>query len=353
MSKALFISAYLPLKSVPAAGNKLSYEKLEQLRHECASVDVITFANNHEAATLCGEYPYSSFYVFPIDIQARLTAAAAHPILPMGASVRAHLARRRTRDLLVTHDYNMIFVDFLQAAAILPANKRDKAELRVHDVMSQMYRRQMDRGGAASALAFVEWCRSLHYESNVLSGFSKVSFLSEKDRNLLCRHLDSSTATVVEMPVAANMLGSGRARLPQRGQMLFFANYARFENADAALYFVRDILPMIHAERPEAYVVLAGANPPDDIRALEGPSVKVTGFLDDPSNVFATSQIAVAPLRYGAGVKIKVLEALATGLPTVATPIGAEGIAPDKLLSVAGNAAAFARECIRLIGESQ
>jgi len=99
-------------------------------------------------------------------------------------------------------------------------------------------------------------------------------------------------------------------------------------NRDGVLWFVAEIMPLITARVPAARFVIAGSNPPPEIMALAGDSISVRANVSDAElhALYQTARVAAVPLRYGAGVKLKVVEALREGLPLVTTSIGAQGL---------------------------
>lgn len=121
-----------------------------------------------------------------------------------------------------------------------------------------------------------------------------------------------------------------REKSPELRSILFVAGFAHFPNVDAAQFLVREILPRLEKELGEVRVVLAGSHPTEAVRALAGPNIEVTGYVSDDelAKLYNQHRIAIVPLRFGAGVKGKIVEALSRGLPVVTTYTGAQGI-PD------------------------
>jgi GT2 family glycosyltransferase len=119
------------------------------------------------------------------------------------------------------------------------------------------------------------------------------------------------------------------ARTPPRSEVvLFVAGFAHPPNEDAAVWLVREIWPLIQSSRPQALLSLVGSSPTEKVRALAGPTVVVTGFVSDEelAERYTRARVALIPLRFGAGVKSKVVEALREGLPLITTPVGAQGL---------------------------
>ena len=106
--------------------------------------------------------------------------------------------------------------------------------------------------------------------------------------------------------------------------ILFFGAMGRQENSLSALWFIENVMPKI-SDLSVKFVILGG-NPPKELISKESPSVHITGFVDDIKPYFETAMCFVAPLILGAGIKVKILEALSSGIPVLTNKIGIEGI---------------------------
>lgn len=139
-----------------------------------------------------------------------------------------------------------------------------------------------------------------------------------------------------------------------RGDLLFVAGFAHPPNVDAARWLVESIMPKVWERRPETRLSLVGSNPTAEVLALAGDRVEVTGFVDDAElqRRYAQARVAVVPLRYGAGVKSKVVEALQQGLPLVTTSVGAQGLpGVHATCAVADDETALADHLLRLLAD--
>lgn len=110
--------------------------------------------------------------------------------------------------------------------------------------------------------------------------------------------------------------------------ILFVGGFNHPPNVDAVTWLVSDILPLVHKQHPGLCLHIVGSNPTAAVNALAGDQVIVHGYLSDEAldALYRRVHLAVVPLRYGAGVKGKVLEAVQKGVPLVVTSVGAEGI---------------------------
>jgi len=155
----------------------------------------------------------------------------------------------------------------------------------------------------------------------------------------------------IQVHVVPNIHGeehSGRTFEERKG-VLFVGSFPHHPNRDAAHWLVEEIMPLVRVEDPDICAYIVGSSPTDDIRALESESVRVLGWVPDLTNLLEHSRLSVAPLRYGAGVKGKVGESMAHGLPVVTTRLGAEGMGLEHEhdVLVADDAKSFAAEILR------
>lgn len=181
--------------------------------------------------------------------------------------------------------------------------------------------------GAARLAAGLRWLFARHYESWMFSPYRWVVVVSECDRDELRRLNPALPLAVIPNGVDLAAFSGGQGQEPRQPALLFVGNYEYPPNVDAARRLAADILPAVRARVPEAQLWLVGHAPPPELQALAGGAILVTGRVPDVRPYLARAGVFVSPLRLGAGIKNKVLEALAMGCPVVATPVSADGIA--------------------------
>lgn len=138
-----------------------------------------------------------------------------------------------------------------------------------------------------------------------------------------------------------------------RKGVLFVAGFAHPPNVDAARWLVTEVMPRVRERAPDLDLWLVGANPTAEVQALAGERVHVTGYVTDEQlqAFYRAARIAVVPLRFGAGVKSKVVEALRYGLPLVTTAVGAQGLEElDEVARVEDDPEAIAEAILELAG---
>jgi glycosyltransferase involved in cell wall biosynthesis len=130
----------------------------------------------------------------------------------------------------------------------------------------------------------------------------------------------------------------------QREGLVFIGGFQHPPNADAVLWYAREVLPRVRERLPGVRTYIVGSKVPATIRSLAAPDFVVTGYVPDVSPFFTGCRLSIAPLRYGAGVKGKVNLALSYGLPVVGTSPAVEGmhLVPGEDALVADDPEAFA-----------
>lgn len=156
-------------------------------------------------------------------------------------------------------------------------------------------------------------------------------------------------ANVAVIPVVEPPSTGALPGWDERNGVVFLGNYAHAPNVDAAEWICREIMPRVWQQLPALHLTLAGTDPTRAVRALAQRNVTVTGHVRDLAELLAKARVFAAPLRFGAGVKGKIVYALAHGLPVVTTPIGAEGIfGTNECDAIVSSAEEFAAQIVRL-----
>jgi len=140
-----------------------------------------------------------------------------------------------------------------------------------------------------------------------------------------------------------------------RRDILFVGNFNHLPNRDAVWWFVNEIFPKVHAALPEVTFKIVGSHMPEDIAAITAPGVDAIGWVHDLVPLYHSIRVVVAPLRYGAGIKGKLGESAAHGVPFVCTSIATEGtlMEHERDCLNADSAEEFAEAVIRLYSDAE
>lgn len=194
------------------------------------------------------------------------------------------------------------------------------------------------------------------YERRMFGGFGAVVVLTEADAAAL-----QALAPALPLAVIPNGIDLDHFQrmgiTPDPHTLIFTGNFEYAPNVDAARWLAREIFPLIRVKCPQARLQLVGNAPPPELRALDGgpgSAMHVTGRVPDVRPYLEGASVFVCPLRAGAGIKNKVLEAMAMGLPVVATPLSLDGIpataGEHALMAASGEALAAA--AVQLLQDS-
>jgi glycosyltransferase involved in cell wall biosynthesis len=195
-------------------------------------------------------------------------------------------------------------------------------------------RRIAAAAGCARLRARCEWARMLRYEAKVFRKADHVVAVSVSDAQIVQAVAPRTPVTAVPPGVDRSLLAPRRRR-PQPGTVLYVGHMEHFPNLDGLLFLYQDIWPQVRRARGDARLIVAGSGlreemarvAPDALAAMEADdSVTLAGFVPDLHALMDETAVLAAPLRLGGGVRNKVIEAMALGLPVVATHRAAEGL---------------------------
>lgn len=225
------------------------------------------------------------------------------------------------------------------------------------DVDSEKWLQYSSRFGFPKANLYrLEGRRLARYEERVARSVDLSVFVTEEEKNLFGERFPGARLQAVHNGVDLEYFRAGDPPYADNGappKLVFVGAMDYFPNAEAVQYFAAEILPLIRREVPEVEFEVVGRNPSSSVQDLakRDPKIHVRGTVPDVRPFLASATISVAPLRIARGVQNKVLEAMAMGVPVVATREAFEGIlaTPGRDLVVTNQPEEFAAETVRLI----
>jgi glycosyltransferase involved in cell wall biosynthesis len=180
-------------------------------------------------------------------------------------------------------------------------------------------------GGGQRLMVWAQLQAARLYERTMFNGYSGVVVVSKKDSQMLASLNPNLPLHVIPNGIDLGYFVSAETD-PSEPTLLFTGNFDYAPNVDAALYLAQDILPQVKREIPAARLMLVGNNPPETMRNLASADIEVTGRVPDVRPYLQQAAVFVCPLRFGAGIKNKLLEAMAMQKALIATPLSGEGI---------------------------
>ena len=264
----------------------------------------------------------------------------------MGVTIRVGYVRQ----VLKERPYDAILIEWFHSMDLIGEDIRTwqpQAKIIV-DAVDVEYRRLGIKAEVSGDP--VDIAKAADTKSRELAAYADADFVitvSDEEREILLREFPGlrlqSVPNIHRFP---NKLSS----LTDEPLMVFVGDYRVPPNVDAVKFFCRDVLPLIHARVPEAHFLVVGNAPTVEIRALASDRVTVTGYVPETAPYLQKSRVSVAPLRFGAGMKGKVGEAVSHGIPVVTTSVGFQGmeVKHEEDVLVADSPAEFADAVVRL-----
>lgn len=203
------------------------------------------------------------------------------------------------------------------------------------------------------AIASVEAPRLAGYERWLTGQFPATLAISRGDQAQFQEA--NPFADRVQIAPLGLPLGPGPTAREREPQTLIITGAMNYDpNVASVLYFAKEILPLIWQTHPEVRLQIVGAHPTAAIQALSGPQVTVTGFVPSLSTYLSQATIAIAPVTYGAGTQVKVLEAFQHATPLVATSVALRGsdVRDGEEALIADDPPSFAAAVARLLDDA-
>lgn len=229
-----------------------------------------------------------------------------------------------------------------------------------HDVYFQSIGRGLQQPGGTlrKASAGFEYLRAMRFELNVLGKVDLVQVCSRENQDYLLSFrpqlkpkMDATLRAGIDTTAYTYHPGP---RDPFT--MLFLGSFRHLPNAEALDWFVKHVLPHVIAQCPQAKLVIIGSDPPPrHSLPIDDNNVEIRGFVDDIHEPFRRYGVFICPILTGSGVRVKLLEAFASGIPCVSTRLGAEGLstADGEICRLADDPREFANQIVQLFQDPQ
>jgi polysaccharide biosynthesis protein PslH len=248
------------------------------------------------------------------------------------ANYRSTEYRARLEALLASNTFDVIVCDFLPPVVNMPNRLPCPTILFTHNVEAEIWRRHAETATnqLSRFLLTQQWHRMLRFEGRALAAFDLVLAVSEADSETFERLYPGALKApvhVVQTGVDTGFFQPDPAVSVRPEHLVFTGSMDWLPNEDGMQYFVRDILPLIRQQVPQATLSIIGRAPTPAVKRLaEQAGIEVTGRVDDVRPHIAAGSVYIVPLRIGGGTRLKIFEAMAMGKAVVSTTIGAEGL---------------------------
>ena len=267
--------------------------------------------------------------------------------------------RRAIADLLGKHGFDAVHADQLSMAQFAVDLSVPLRILDEHNAVWTIVRRAATEAkwSIRRIPAEFEWRKLRRYEGEICRDFDLTTVVSRQDYAALAEAAGADfRAEVIPIAVDTKQLAF-LPRTPEARHIISIATMFYPPNVEGVYWFARKVFPLIRRRSQQTHFLIVGSRPPAKVCRLARPGshIGVTGYLVDLESVLKQSAVMVVPVHSGSGMRVKILEAFARGIPVVSTTIGIEGIdaLPDVHLLVADSPDQFARAVIRVLEEPQ
>jgi len=330
--KVLFVSPY-PICPPVHGGGVFMYQTLRELSR-LATVHVVALLDQasqapaqEELRSFCAS---AEFLVRP-PTPAGLGSMRPHAVAEFASDDLDWLIHRQ----IYLHQIDVVQLEYTPLGQYARAYRRIPTILFEHDIYFQSIARGLAHmpGALARIKARYEYLRTLRYELGMLRRCDRVQVCTRENGEYLAGFLPRNGALRGRLQAGLRAgIDTARYDFSPSGRepdtMLFLGSFRHAPNVVALDWFVNEVLPRIVARRPEARLVVVGADaPPRHPYADRAPAIEIRGFVEDIREPLARYAVFVCPVRSGSGVRVKLLEAFSSGIPVVSTRLGAEGLA--------------------------
>jgi GT2 family glycosyltransferase/glycosyltransferase involved in cell wall biosynthesis len=351
--RVLFVSPY-PICPPAHGGGLFMYQTLYELA-ALAEVHVIALLDHPDqipANEALGEFCSSTEFLVRMEGRRRfLGSIVPHAVREFENSDLEWLIHRQ----LYTRRIDVLQLEYTPLAQYAGAYERIGCALFEHDVYFQSIARGLAtlRGAAKRISASFEYLRALRYELRALTRCDRIQVCTWENKRYLASFRPGLLPRLQEGLRAG--IDTSRydpaPRYREADTMLFLGSFRHGPNAVALEWFAGQVMPLILASRPAARLVVIGPDPPPRHAFADfGGAIEFAGYVEDLRPALERYAVFVCPIRHGSGVRVKLLEAFAAGMPAVSTTVGAEGLArkDGEFCLLADTPAEFARRVLWL-----
>lgn len=274
---------------------------------------------------------------------------------PVEVAAKESRSMQKKVNEIITNEFDIIQVEWLQMAHYLSFNRLKNIPLILveHDVAYIPSQRRIQTvNKVLKYIARRESNKMKNYEQKMCQNFDKILVMSEIDKNRLLMLNQNLDIRVVPNGVDTENI-QAKIKREDANSLLFIGWMKHQANRDALNFFLNQIFPLISKAIPNTRLYVVGQHTPKNIvnLAKSNPNIICTGYVKDVRDYLYNCTTYICPLRISGGTRLKILEAMAAGIPVVSTSIGAEGlnVTADENILIADTPEEFAEMTIRFL----
>jgi GT2 family glycosyltransferase/glycosyltransferase involved in cell wall biosynthesis len=355
--KVLFVSPY-PICPPVHGGGVFMYQTVRELARLCELhlVVLLDLPGQREAHRELDDLCASTEYI--VRLAGRQRAFG---------SIEPHAAREfRNRDLawlihrqIYLHGIDVLQLEYTVLGQYAGRYRRIPSILFEHDVYFQSIARRLEfmTSPIEKMQARWEYLRALRFELRLLPKLDRIQVCSRDNANYVTSFCPELSGRIDSDNRAG--IDTSRYEFRQEGRepftLLFLGSFRHLPNQEALRWFLRSVWPKLRAAEPRIRLIVVGSDPPPPHAIPDDDAIELVGFVEDVREPLAHYAVFICPILSGSGVRVKLLEAFAAGIPVVSTRLGAEGLAAKdgEICALADEPGAFAQAILDLFADPQ
>ena len=333
MKKVLMLTPTLPFP--PHSGGVIKTNKVAHFLAEKYELSIACFLKNDDANYVdefLKNIKLLDFFSLPLDVP----RTAKNLILSNLQGIPLNLYRNKSADFErkinnIIHEYDVVFCDHYVMFQYIPASYKGKIVLHEHNCEYLIWKRyaEIEKSLIKKAALLNQAWHIKKYEQQICRRANTI-LAAPNDKEELVKigadstkfyetyHLgDDELLTFPDLKYNANETA-----------LLYIGTLSWEANIDGLIWFYNEIWPLVKQRHPAIKLYIVGRNPDERLKAIAAKDAQIilTGFVKDVEPYFQKSNLFITPLRFGSGIKVKVINALYRGIPCVTTAIGTEGL---------------------------
>ncbi|HVP00587.1 MAG TPA: glycosyltransferase [Bryobacteraceae bacterium] len=355
--RVLFVSPY-PICPPVHGGAVFMYQTVRELARLCELHAIVLLDYDHqrrahdELDAICA----STEYIVRMEgRQKAFGSTEPHAVREFRNADLAWLIHRQ----IYTRKIDVLQLEYTVLGQYAGRFRRIPSILFEHDVYFQSIARRLPfiNNMLEKLQARWEYLRALHYELKMLPAPDRIQVCSRDNKKYIASFLPALEDRIDDGYRAGidTSLYDFSPRNREPFTLLFLGSFRHLPNQEALTWFLCDVFPKVRAAEPRARLIVIGSDPPPRHSLPEAEAIDLIGFVDDVHEPLKRYALFVCPILSGSGVRVKLLEAFAAGIPVVSTRLGAEGLADNDgdLCALADDASSFADHIVRLVRDPE